>query len=100
MRRANQKLSSLYHTGSQWILPAIITLFVLVAGIYIWQTPHFEGPDERQHFAYIEWLATGKGFPPQGDAAFETPVEQEAGQSPFYYLLASIHLPGKSPCIQ
>ena len=90
MRRANQKLSSPYDTVSRWILPAIIALFVLVAGIYIWQTPHFEGPDERQHFAYIEWLATGKGFPPQGDAAFETPVEQEAGQSPFYYLLASI----------
>ena len=90
MNRVNQQSSDLSQTYSRWFLPAIITLFVLIAGVYIWQTPHFEGPDERQHFAYIEWLATGKGFPLQGDAAFDTPVEQEAGQSPLYYLLASI----------
>ena len=63
---------------TRWILPAIILLFVITTAIYIWQLPHFEGPDERQHFAYIEWLAEGKGFPLQGDAAFDTPVEQEA----------------------
>jgi hypothetical protein len=78
------------HTASRWFLPAIIALYIVISAIYIWQVPHFEGPDERQHFAYIEWLAEGKGFPPQGDAAFKTLVEQEAGQSPLYYLLASI----------
>lgn len=85
-----QQSRSPYRFGRRWILPSIIVLFVIVTSIYIWQTPHFEGPDERQHFAYIEWLATGRGFPPQGEMAFQTPVEQEAGQSPFYYLLASI----------
>ena len=76
--------------SSRWLLAAILILYVLLVGLYGWLTPYFEGPDEPQHFAYIEWLAEGKGFPPQGEAAWETDVEQEAGQPPLYYLLASI----------
>lgn len=56
----------------------------------MWAMPPYEGPDEPQHMAYIRWLAEGKGFPPQGDAAWDTPIQQEAGQSPLYYLIASI----------
>jgi hypothetical protein len=73
-----------------WALMAIIVLYLVLAGLYMWVMPPFEGPDEPQHLAYIEWLAEGKGFPPQGDAAWDTPIEQEAGQSPFYYILASL----------
>lgn len=64
--------------------------FLLLGLIYISYVPPFEGPDEAQHFAYVRWLAEGRGFPPQGMAAWETPVEQEASQPPFYYLLASL----------
>jgi hypothetical protein len=74
---------------SHWFT-LILTLYFLLGLYYIWQTPPFEGPDEGEHFAYIEWLVAGNGFPPQGDAAWETPVRQEAGQPPFYYLLAAI----------
>jgi hypothetical protein len=73
-----------------WLFLAIVLLYVLLVSWYSWLTPPFEGPDEPQHFAYVEWLAEGKGFPPQGEAAWETDIEQEAGQPPLYYLIASI----------
>ena len=68
----------------------IIALFLALGTVYTWQVPPFEGPDEGEHFAYIEWLVVDKGFPPQGEAAWDTPVRQEAGQPPLYYLLASL----------
>lgn len=73
-----------------WSLLAIIAFYLLLAVLYSSSIPPFEGPDESEHFAYISWLAEGKGFPPQGDAAWDTPIRQEAGQSPLYYLLASV----------
>ncbi len=39
-----------------------------LVAIYSWVTPPFEGPDEPQHFAYIEWLVEHNDFPPQGEA--------------------------------
>jgi hypothetical protein len=75
--------------GQHRALLIIVLGFLLLGGLYSWLVPPFEGPDEAQHFAYISWLAEGKGFPPQ-DRAWETPIEQEAGQPPLYYLLASI----------
>ncbi|MGH2536708.1 MAG: hypothetical protein ACRDHL_04880, partial [Candidatus Promineifilaceae bacterium] len=71
-------------------LPFILLLFTLLSAYYLASVPPFEGPDEAQHFAYVVWLAEGKGFPPQGDAAWSTDIEQEAGQAPLYYLLASL----------
>ena len=73
-----------------WCLLLIIFLFLMLASLYSGVTPPFEGPDEAQHIAYIEWLVREKRFPPQGEAAWETPLEQEAGQTPLYYLIASI----------
>ena len=76
--------------GQQRSLLLILLGFIVFAEIHTWIVPPFEGPDEAQHFAYITWLAEGKGFPPQGDAAWDTPIEQEGGQPPLYYLLAAI----------
>ncbi|MCB8944603.1 MAG: hypothetical protein H6658_12705 [Ardenticatenaceae bacterium] len=76
--------------GWQRPLFLILILFILFAGVHTYVIPPFEGPDEAQHYAYIRWLAEGKGFPPQGDAAWDTPIEQEGGQPPLYYLLASV----------
>lgn len=70
------------------IVPTVI--FVVLCLVYGSSIPPFEGPDEAQHFAYVVRLAEGRGFPPQGEAAWETPIEQEAGQPPLYYLLASV----------
>jgi 4-amino-4-deoxy-L-arabinose transferase-like glycosyltransferase len=73
-----------------WPLVTVLASFVLLGGLYSWLVPPFEGPDGPQHFAYVEWLAEGKGLPPQGERAWETPIQQEASQPPFYYFLASI----------
>lgn len=74
----------------RWTLAAILALFLCLGFYYAWQVPPFEGPDEGEHFAYITWLVERDAFPPQGAAAWETPVRQEAGQPPLYYLLASL----------
>jgi len=71
-------------------LALLLAAFVAVSLIYIWLVPPFEGPDEPEHFGYVTWLAQGKGFPPQGDDAWSTPVRQEASQPPFYYVVASL----------
>ncbi len=76
--------------ASPWPLALVLLSFALLGGLYSWLIPPFEGPDGPQHFAYVEWLAGGKGFPPQDERAWETPMQQEASQPPLYYLVASI----------
>ena len=71
-------------------LLAVLLIFTCLSFFYSNSIPPFEGPDGPEHYAYIIWLAEGKGFPPQGEAAWETPVKQEAGQPPLYYFLASM----------
>lgn len=68
----------------------LLVSFVSLSLLFNQAIPPFEGPDGPEHFAYIEWLAGGKGFPPQGRAAWETPVRQEASQPPLYYALAAL----------
>lgn len=77
----------------------MLVAFTLLAAIYIWSIPPMEGSDEFEHFAHVAWLAEGKGFPPQGKAAYQTPVRQEASQPPLYYWLASlpVRLAGTNP---
>jgi hypothetical protein len=72
------------------LLLLALAVFFFLGLLTLRQTPPFEGPDEAQHYAYILWLAEGKGFPPQDDTAWETPIEQEASQPPLFYLLASL----------
>lgn len=71
-------------------------LFILLAGFFILGLnyarliPPFEGPDEAQHFAYVVWLAEGNGLPPRGAESWQTPLQQQGGQPPLYYALASL----------
>ncbi len=71
-------------------LAMILLVFLSLSGLYNWLVPPFEGPDGPEHFAYIEWLINQRNFPPQGKAAWDTAVRQEASQPPLYYLIASI----------
>jgi len=73
-----------------WPLVVLLPCFLLLSLVYGRTFPAYEGPDEPQHFAYIQWLVEQGTLPPQGDAAWETPIEQEAGQPPLYYALASL----------
>lgn len=71
-----------------WGIPVL-----LLIGLSAWYRsliPPFEGPDEPEHTAYVFWLVEKRRLPPQGEAAWETPVRQEAGQPPLYYLLAAL----------
>ena len=38
----------------------------------------------------MQWLVAGNGFPPQGEAAWATPIKQEAGQPPLYYIVGAV----------
>lgn len=71
-------------------LSLILVAFVGLSLLYNALIPPFEGPDEFEHFAYVQWLAAGKGFPPQGAAAWQTEMRQEASQPPLFYLLAAV----------
>ena len=87
MKKENEK--QLVPSGLRPPLLAV-GCFLLLGMIFIWHVPPYEGPDEAQHFAYLVWLAEEHNFPPQGDAAWQTPIEQEASQPPLYYLVASL----------
>lgn len=76
--------------ATRWLLGVILLGFAGLSFLYGQFVPPFEGPDEPEHFAYIVWLAEGRGFPPQGERAWLTPVRQEASQPPLYYWLASL----------
>lgn len=71
-------------------LAFILLGFTILWAVYVWLIPPFEGPDGPQHWAYVVWLVEQGGFPPQGAEAWQTAVQQEAGQPPLYYLLAAI----------
>jgi len=75
---------------SQWIIPLVAGLFVLLQGGYLVAVPPWTGPDEEEHRKYLQALAeTGRlpimaaRFAP-GEPRVETP---EAQQPPLYYLL-------------
>ncbi|MCA9979513.1 MAG: glycosyltransferase family 39 protein [Anaerolineales bacterium] len=71
---------------------AIAIWYVSLVFVYSWLIPPFEYADEPRHLAYAHWLAEGRGFPPQGAAAWETPIMQEAGQPPLLYLITAVPL--------
>ncbi|RIK11656.1 MAG: hypothetical protein DCC51_17280 [Anaerolineae bacterium] len=68
----------------------VLAGFLALTVVYSWAIPPLEGSDEYEHFAYINWLITERRFPIQGEAGWESPVRQESGQPPLYYLLASL----------
>lgn len=77
----------------QWLrhpLLLILAAFVGLSALYVWAIPPLEGSDEFEHFAYVTWLIEERRFPIQGEAGWNSPVRQESGQPPLYYLLASL----------
>lgn len=64
--------------------------FLALGTVYSLATPPFESPDEMQHFAYVRYLAEGRGLPPQGKEALTSLSRQESGQPPLYYALAGL----------
>jgi len=72
-----------------WPLLLILVLFVILGCLYNLITPIFEKPDEPKHYAYVKYVADGRGLPLF--ATDERPLwRQEATQGPLFYTLAAL----------
>ncbi len=66
----------------------VLALFAALGSLYSVTTPLFEAPDEQWHFAFVQYVATGRGLPVQADPPAHL-ARQEGSQPPLYYLLAA-----------
>jgi 4-amino-4-deoxy-L-arabinose transferase-like glycosyltransferase len=71
------------------LLALVLFLFASLATIYSITTPVLEGFDENWHYAFVQYIANGKGLPQQPPEQFPHLARQEASQPPLYYLLAA-----------
>jgi len=67
----------------------VLVLFVALGTYFSVTTPLFEAPDEQWHFAYVQYVATGRGLPVQTLDQPTHLARQEGSQPPLYYLLAA-----------
>lgn len=66
----------------------VLAAFILLGIIYSSTTPLFEAPDEQWHFAFVRYVAQGKGLPVQS-LPLQHLARQEGSQPPLYYLVAA-----------
>lgn len=67
-----------------WVWLGLLCLYALLhSAFYALNNPVFESPDEPDHLAFVNRIASGEWLPNQFDASF-TP---EGHQHPLYYLL-------------
>ncbi|MEA3338002.1 MAG: glycosyltransferase family 39 protein [Chloroflexota bacterium] len=95
--------------AATWIwLILIILIYLGIAGLYAWQIPAWQAPDEPAHYNYIKELATSGQFPVLRDGDYDEaylealksqrfplelsidPVRYESHQLPLYYLLQAV----------
>jgi len=67
----------------------VLALFVALGIFFSMSTPLFEAPDEQWHFAFVQYVATGRGLPVQTLDQPTHLARQEGSQPPLYYLLAA-----------
>jgi hypothetical protein len=67
----------------------LVAFCFLLGSVYSVATPLFEAPDEPFHFAYVRWLALGRGLPVLNPAQPEA-WRQEGTQPPLYYVLGAL----------
>ncbi len=70
-------------------LAPIIAAFLALGIVYTTAIPLFEAPDEQWHFAFVQYVATGRGLPVQSLDHPSHLARQEGSQPPLYYLLAA-----------
>ena len=75
---------------SQRGLSIVLAVYVALGVIYSLASPIFEKPDEPAHFAYIQSLADGRGFPAAPVVIADASPSQESSQPPLYYLAAAL----------
>lgn len=84
------KAGSVFDRLEKWFVAGILALFLILAATYSIITPIFEGFDENWHFAFVQYVATGKGLPRQPADQFPHLAKQEASQPPLYYAIAAV----------
>ena len=67
----------------------VLALFIALGSFYSITTPLFEAPDEQWHFAYVQYVAAGRGLPIQTLDKPTHLARQEGSQPPLYYLMAA-----------
>ncbi len=70
-------------------LYVIAAAFVLIAACYAYATPIFESPDENNHAAFMDYVASTGQIPVQV-VGVETRWAQEGSQPPLYYLITGL----------
>lgn len=69
---------------------ALCACFWAMVWLYGAVLPPFEGPDEKEHLAYVLHLRQTGQYPTYDDQA-QTPINQQVGQPPLYYTLAALY---------
>ena len=75
----------------------VLIIFVALGVAYSLATPIFEKPDEMWHFAYIQQLVDGRGYPTAPQAISDDAPSQESSQPPLYYTLAALVVRSLAP---
>ncbi|HDQ72037.1 MAG TPA: DUF2142 domain-containing protein, partial [Chloroflexi bacterium] len=70
------------------MLYLLLILFAVLGSTYSLFTPIFEAPDEAWHYAYVRYLAEGRGLPSLDDNA--SGACQQVAQPPLYYTVAAL----------
>jgi 4-amino-4-deoxy-L-arabinose transferase-like glycosyltransferase len=71
-------------------LAILLTVYVLLAGVYSVVTPIFEASDEVWHYPMVRYMAQNALAIPVQTPGIETPWRQEGSQPPLYYMLAAL----------
>jgi len=69
-------------------LALLLCTFALLALSHGLTSPLFEAPDEVWHYAYVRWIAEGRGLPSMLDNA--SGANQQVAQPPLYYGVAAL----------
>jgi hypothetical protein len=90
------------------MVAAILACYLVLGGLYAWQTPLWQTPDEPAHFNYVQYVAEENRLPvlEPGDFPYSyleeikaarfpptmsvAPLRYESHQPPLYYVLASL----------
>jgi hypothetical protein len=59
-------------------LALLVAAYLVLAVLYSAVLPLFESPDEVWHYAYIRWLAAGKGLAAPEDVDMPRPLHKRA----------------------
>lgn len=73
-------------TSARWLDIVVAAIGCFFALLYAWTNPVFEAPDEPEHLAYVNFVASRKTLPNQNQVGQFVP---QGHHHPLYYVLAA-----------